>query len=146
MIKVIKENDNIENTPDRLNFYLLYNLLRLVGNSEQHLNELISRLLSDHDMSNLMYELVNYEIKPIYQRKLSWWQLSEFDIDPEKVYHAIYELKTENNKITISYNEAQNALSFAKNDGPVKFYNFKNKQGYTEFFTEAKIIFMKLLK
>jgi hypothetical protein len=146
MIRVIKENDNIENTPDNLNFYLIYNLLTLVGNSEQHLNELISRLLSDHDMSNLMYELIDYEVKPIYQRKMSWWQLSEFDLDPEKVYHAIYEFKTQSGKLTIAYNEAQNALSFAKSDGPIKFYNIKNKPGHTEFFSELKIIFMKLLK
>lgn len=146
MIRVIKENDNIKKTPDNLNFYLLYHLLELVGNSEQHLNEQISRLLSDHDMSQLMYELVNYEVKPIYQRKMSWWQLSDFDLDPEKVYHAIYEFKTQSGKLTIAYNGAQNALSFSKNDGPVKFYNIKNKQGFTEFFQELKVIFTKLLK
>jgi len=123
MRKVLKENSEVDTN---ISLLTLFKALMMVDAGANKLeNDIVSAF--ENVKTNLIFDVMDIETKEIYQQRMSWHSMREFEELPEKVNHAIIEIATDNGFVSVGYNPASNFLSFSKNEGPVKFYSFTNK-------------------
>jgi len=146
--KIIKEDNEMVVQEDTMikDLQVLWSILQLTAPEDdfEYLEEKIVRRLESFPITN--FTVVAYEGYNVYQQKIPWYKLSEFNSRPKKVMHAVVMLETEGGTSSAGYSAAQNALTFRKGDGPLKFYNFKNALGSSEIFNEFSIIMQRILR
>lgn len=146
--KIIKEDNEVVVQEDTMikDLQVLWSILQLTAPEDdfEYLEEKIKRRLENFPPTN--FEIVAYEGYNVYQQKIPWYKLSMYQATPKKVMHAVVMLENENGTSSAGYSAAQNALTFRKGDGPLKFYNFKNALGTSEIFNEFSIIMQRILR
>lgn len=155
MKKKFKENlgnDPVFETMKNVSLLLLFKALLMVNKSADALvNDIIE--MFEKEKKSLIFDLMDVEAKTIFEKRMSWYLIREFEEAPQKVNHAIIEIATDNRVLSLAYNPASNFLSFSKDGGPVKFYSFTNKNKNmssnrlinSEMYNEFKVIAERLL-
>lgn len=147
MQKHLNENAEADRNVSILTLFTA--LTTLNKNADDLVNEVVNKFEAVKD--KLIFDVMDVEAKEIYQKRMSWHSIREYEEDPEKVNHAIIEVATDDLTLSLGYNPASNFLSFSKDGGPVKFYSFmtKVKPGIklleSGLFEEFKIIMERLL-
>lgn len=155
MKKKFKENlgnDPVFETMKNVSLLLLFKALLMVNKSANALvNDVIE--IFEKEKKSLIFDLMDVETKTIFEKRMSWHLIREFEEAPQKVNHAIIEIATDSRVLSLAYNPASNFLSFSKDSGPVKFYSFTNKNKNmssdrlisSEMYNEFKVIAERLL-
>lgn len=149
MAKTIKEND--ENTFEIQAWKLLTMLhfitpedSRDILEIEDYVSENMEKMLKLNGKKVDAFEVVDFKLVKSYFEKIPWYKLPVSEV-PDKVFHPIITIKNDDKETTLGYSNAQNTLTFSKNNGPIRYFKFTQRD-IKDQLGQFSVILKKLLK